>query len=125
VLARDLHFFLTPNAQHCKIHAKAGTHSTPNSALFFDQLVEAAVKDDSLQQAAEANPIDKFELVFRKVLESLFIERMDMNESIFARFVNDPEFQDVIARGLAEKVYARLPKTVKHPKPKAAATRRK
>ena len=70
--------------------------------------------DDSLQQAAQVNPIDKFQLVFKQVLESLFIDRMEMNEELFAKFMNDREFQHLVAKGLGQRVYARLPKTAKY-----------
>jgi type I restriction enzyme R subunit len=48
-----------------------------------------------LRQAA-VNPGDKFELVFKNLLEKLFVERMDQNEEIFFRFMNDPAFQKVV-----------------------------
>ena len=94
------------------INERFGTEFIDADQLFFDQIVEAAIRDDSLQQAAQANPVDKFQLVFRQVLESLFIERMDMNEDIFARFMNEPEFQDLVTKGLGQKVYDRLLKLV-------------
>jgi hypothetical protein len=49
-----------------------------------------------LRQAAAVNPEDKFELVFRNLLERLFIERMDPNEEIFVRFMNDASFRKVV-----------------------------
>ena len=39
--------------------------------------------DDGLRQAAAVNPGDKFELVFKNLLETLFVERMDVAESRF------------------------------------------
>ena len=92
------------------INERFGTDFNEADQLFFDQIVEAAIRVDMLQQAAQANAIGKFQLVFRQVLESLFIERMDMNEDLFARFMNDPEFQEVVAEGLGQKVYGRLPR---------------
>ena len=65
-----------------------------------------------MQQAAQANSIDKFQLLFRQVLESLIIERMEMNEDLFARFMNEAELQAAIAGGLGQKVYERIPKKV-------------
>jgi type I restriction enzyme, R subunit len=41
-------------------------------------------------------------------LESLFVERMDQNEDIFARFMNDPAFQKVVTSWLASEAYNRL-----------------
>ena len=39
--------------------------------------MEAALADESLQQAAQVNPVDKFALVFTNLLDTLFVERMD------------------------------------------------
>jgi type I restriction enzyme R subunit len=74
----------------------------------FDQIVEAAVLDETLQQAAAVNPEDKFELVFRRLLETLFMERMDQNEVIVARFMNDTALRNVITGLLASEAYQRL-----------------
>jgi type I restriction enzyme R subunit len=76
--------------------------------LFFDQIIEAATTDEALQQAAVVNPGDKFELVFKNLLETLFVERMDQNEEIFARFMNDAAFQKVVTGWLSSEAYKRL-----------------
>src|SRR5438552_10763748 len=70
--------------------------------------VEAAMADDSLRQAAAVNPEDKFELVFRNLLDTLFVERMDQNEEIFVRFMNDLPFQKVVTAWMASEAYKRL-----------------
>ena len=85
-----------------------GTDFTDADQLFFDQLVEAASLDDNLKQAAIVNPEDKFSLVFNNLLETLFVERMDQNEEIFARYMNDRAFQKVVASWLASEVYHKL-----------------
>lgn len=90
------------------INERFGTDFNEADQLFFDQIIESALGVDALQQAARVNAIDKFQLVFRQVLESLFIERMDMNEELFARFMNESEFRDVVSEGLAKNIYARL-----------------
>ncbi len=33
-----------------------------------------------------------------------------MNEELFARFMNESECQEIVAKGLGRKVYERLPK---------------
>ncbi len=76
--------------------------------LFFDQIIEAAMKDESLKQAAVVNPGDKLELVFKNLLETLFVERMDQNEEIFIRFMNDSAFQKVVTKWLASEAYQKL-----------------
>jgi hypothetical protein len=41
-------------------------------------------------------------------LETLFIERMDQNEEIFARYMNDPAFQNIVATGCPARSIAVL-----------------
>ena len=97
------------------VNERFGTDFNEADQLFFDQIVEAAVADDGLRQAAAVNPDDKFELVFKNLLETLFVERMDQNEEIFVRFMNDPSFQKIVTAWMASEAYRRLreqPETV-------------
>ncbi len=82
--------------------------------LFFDQIAEAAAQVDAISQAAQANPYDKFQLVFGQILESIFIERMDLNEGLFARYMNDPELKQLVSEWLGQQVYSRIPKTMSY-----------
>jgi type I restriction enzyme R subunit len=90
------------------VNERFGTDFNQADQLFFDQIVEAAMADEALKQAAAVNPEDKFELVFKNLLESLFVERMDQNEELFARFMNDAPFQKVVTGWLASEAYKRL-----------------
>ena len=42
------------------VNQRFGTDFNQADQLFFDQIVEAAVTDEGLQQAAKVNPEDKF-----------------------------------------------------------------
>jgi len=90
------------------VNERFGTDFTQADQLFFDQIVAAAVTDEDLRQAAAVNPEDKFELVFRGLLERLFVERMDQNEEIFVRYMNDLPFRDVVSAWMASEAYRRL-----------------
>ncbi len=90
------------------VNDRFGTDFNQADQLFFDQIVEAAVSDAALKQAAAVNPGDKFELVFKNLLEALFVERMDQNEEIFARFMNDKLFQKVVTGWLSSEAYRKL-----------------
>lgn len=90
------------------VNERFGTDFNQADQLFFDQIVEAAVGDDGLRRAAAVNPGDKFELLFKNVLERLFVDRMDQNEDIFVRFMNDVPFQKVVTTWMAEEAYRRL-----------------
>ena len=64
--------------------------------------------DDGLRQAAAVNPEDKFELVFRNLLERFFVERMDQNEELFVRYMNDPPFREIVSGWMSSEAYRRL-----------------
>jgi type I restriction enzyme R subunit len=90
------------------INNRFGTDFNQADQLFFDQIVETAANYDELQQAARVNSADKFGLLFNQMLESLFVERVDQNEAIFARYMNDRDFQKVVADWLVGEVYKRI-----------------
>jgi type I restriction enzyme, R subunit len=90
------------------LNERFGTDFNRADQLFFDQIVQVAVKEESLKQAAAVNPGDKFELVFKNLLEALFVERMDQNEDIFIRFMNDPNFQRTVTGWLSAEAYKKL-----------------
>lgn len=49
--------------------------------------------------------MENFGYVFLKALEGLFIDRMEQNEDITARFMNDEEFQATVGKHLLRTVY--------------------
>lgn len=96
------------------INQRFGGELNEADQLFFDQIAEAAGQNETLQKAAEVNSLEKFQLVFTQVLESLFIERMDLNEEIFSKYMSKPELQQLISQWLGSQVYerfTRLPKS--------------
>jgi type I restriction enzyme R subunit len=105
----DLHEEAVPLSRLIDVvNDRFGTDFNQADQLFFDQIVEAAVLDAGLKQAAVVNPGDKFELVFKNLLEALFVERMDQNEEIFARFMNDKAFQKLVTNWLSTEAYRKL-----------------
>lgn len=90
------------------VNERFGTDFNQADQLFFDQIIEAAVTDDGLRLAAAVNPEEKFELVFRNLLEHLFVERMDQNEEIFVRYMNDAPFREIVVKWMAMQAYKRL-----------------
>ena len=91
-----------------KLNDRFGTEFTPADQLFFDQIAESAVENDTLREAARANSRDNFSYVYNRMLENLFIERMDGNEEIFGRLMNDDGFRRVASEHLLHEVYDRL-----------------
>ena len=98
-----------------QINDRFGTDFTPADELFFNQIREEAVADEHLRQAAVANTIENFRFVFDKALEGLFIDRMEQNEELFAKYMNDKDFQRLVAQHLLHEVYAAIREDTKEP----------
>lgn len=90
------------------LNERFGTEFKPGDQLFFDSIREDAAADQTLRQAALANTMENFGYVFRKALENFFINRMEQNEEITARFMNDKEFQDMVGKYLLKEVYDKI-----------------
>jgi hypothetical protein len=76
-----------------------------------DQPGAAVNPEDAAAQVvrtALANPLDKFELGIKKLIEDLMIERMGENDNIVTRYMADQEFQSsafpILAREIFEAV---------------------
>jgi type I restriction enzyme, R subunit len=91
-----------------QLNERFGTEFKPADQLFFDAIRADAVADTSLRQAALANTEENFGYVFLKALEGLFIDRMDQNEEITAKFMNEPEFKKTVGDGLMAEVYTQI-----------------
>ena len=46
--------------------------------------------------------------MFDKAVEDKFIDRMDQNQEIFARYMNDPAFANVVVDVLRKQVYDQI-----------------
>lgn len=90
------------------VNQRFGTEFKPADQLFFDQIREEAVADSAIQQAALVNTLENFGYVFDKALEDKFIDRMDQNQEIFARYMNDKDFQKLVAEWLRGQVYQQV-----------------
>ncbi len=91
-----------------QLNERFGTDFGPADQLFFDQVRETAIANEHLRQAAEANSLENFTPVFEKQLETLLLERMEGNEEIFQRVMNDDSFRDTVAKFLVQAVYENI-----------------
>ena len=90
------------------INDRFGTDFNDADQLFFDQIVETAVADASLRETAAVNSEERFELTFKNLIDQLFTERMDQNEEIFIRYMNNPAFRTVVSQWMGKEAYRRL-----------------
>jgi type I restriction enzyme R subunit len=90
------------------LNERFGTEFKPADQLFLDSIQEDAVADANLRQTALANTMENFGYVFLKALEGLFIDRMEQNEEITAKFMNEKDFQNIVGQHLLKQVYEQI-----------------
>jgi len=92
------------------LNERFGTTFTDEDRLFFDQIKARATSNSQVIQTAMANPLDKFQLGVRKLIEDLMIQRMAENDKIVTRYMDDGEFQrtafPILAKEIFEAVHA-------------------
>ena len=91
-----------------KLNSRFGTEFLPADQLFFDQIVETAIRNVQLQDVAQANSQQNFEFVFRKMFEGFFVERLEGNEEVFSRVFSDAELRRAAEQYLSSEVYRRI-----------------
>jgi type I restriction enzyme R subunit len=90
------------------LNEKFKTDFTNADELFLDSVKEDAIKDEQVRNAAKVNTIDNFGFIFEQRVKDLFIDRMDQNELITAKFLNDTDFRTVVSAFLIKQVYERI-----------------
>ncbi len=76
--------------------------------LLFDQFEETWAADESLAARARNNDFQNFRLVFDRTFLDTVVRRMDDNEDIFKRILDEPTFRQTVLDYYAEKLYGRL-----------------
>jgi type I restriction enzyme R subunit len=87
------------------LNERFGTEFKEEDRLFFQQIKERAVNNTQVIQTALANPLDKFELGIRKLIEEFMIERMGENDKIVTRYMADTDFQGTAFPILAKEIF--------------------
>jgi type I restriction enzyme R subunit len=90
------------------LNDRFGLELTDVDKLLLDQFEETWVADKELSDQAQNNSIDNFRLVFdRKFLETI-ITRVDANDEIFKKILDDEDFHATLGDFYLRKVYERL-----------------
>jgi type I restriction enzyme R subunit len=90
-----------------KLNERFGTDFTEADQLFFDQIRASAEQDDKIVEAARANNLANFSSFLERMLDELFIDRMEGNEEIFSRVMTDKEFRAAAHEHLAHEIFRR------------------
>ena len=90
------------------LNERFGTDFTEADQLFFDQIRASAESDENIAEAARANNYSNFAAYFDRMLDELFIARMEGNEEIFSRVMTDAEFRSAAHEHLAQEIFRRV-----------------
>ncbi len=90
------------------LNERFGTDFSEADRLFFEQIKETALQDESVLKTAAANPLDKFELGIEQIIKDIMMKRLKENDKIVTRYMDDQKFQKVISHILAKDIYTEL-----------------
>jgi type I restriction enzyme R subunit len=90
------------------LNKKFQTEFNTADKLFFDQIEEDMVLDEKLMEQAKNNPIENFKFGFDDMFMDKLIGRMDQNQDIFTKMMDDKEFGGLVKGYMLKKVYERL-----------------
>jgi type I restriction enzyme R subunit len=90
------------------LNERFGTDLTDVDKLLLDQFEESWVADGELSDQARNNTIDNFKLVFDKKFLQTIITRVDANDEIYKRILDDEDFRTALGEFYLRKVYNRL-----------------
>jgi type I restriction enzyme R subunit len=90
------------------LNKKFQTEFNTADKLFFDQIEEELVVHGGLKEQAQNNPIENFKFGFEELFLDKLIARMEQNQDIFTKMMDDKEFGDVVKGYMLKKVYERL-----------------
>ena len=91
-----------------RLNERFGTDFTEADQLFFDQIRASAENDESITEVARANNFTDFASYLDRMLDELFIARMEGNEEIFSRVMTDAEFRSAAHGHLAREIFWRV-----------------
>lgn len=91
-----------------RLNERFGTSFTRADQLFFEQVRESAESDQRIVEAALANKYDNFASYLERMLDELFIDRMDGNEEVFSKVMSDQPFRAAVHKGLSRDLYERI-----------------
>jgi type I restriction enzyme, R subunit len=90
------------------LNNKFGTEFTDADKLYFEQLEQALFEDETLKKRAQNNPIENFRYAFEEVFIQTLIDRMDANQEIFDKIMENNEFKIDVKDLLTKKLYQRF-----------------
>jgi type I restriction enzyme R subunit len=92
------------------LNNRFGTEFNDADKLFFDQIEAELVADDRLSEQAKNNTMENFKFGFDDAFMDKLIGRMEQNQDIFSKMMDDKDFGGIVKNYMLKKVYERLNK---------------
>ncbi|GEQ87393.1 type I restriction endonuclease subunit R [Patiriisocius marinistellae] len=90
------------------LNERFGTEFEEADRLFFEQIEAELIEDEKLQAQAKANKIDTFKYAFEDMFLNKLIERMDQNQDIFDKIIENKSFGNLVKELMLKKVYSKI-----------------
>jgi type I restriction enzyme R subunit len=90
------------------LNKRFATEFNDADKLFFDQIEAELVADKKLSQQAKSNTIENFKYGFDDIFMDKLISRMEQNQDIFSKMMDDKEFGGLVKNYMLKKVYNSL-----------------
>jgi len=90
------------------LNERFGTEFEEADRLFFEQIEAELIQDEKLQTQAKANKIDTFKYAFEDMFLNKLIERMDQNQDIFDKIIENKSFGNLVKELMLKKVYDKI-----------------
>ncbi len=90
------------------LNERFGTEFEEADRLFFEQIETELIQDEKLQTQARANKMDTFKYAFDDMFFNKLIERMEQNQDIFDKIVENKPFGNLVRELMLKKVYLKL-----------------
>lgn len=89
-----------------------GTNFTQADQLYFAQIEESLANDEKLTAQARTNSQENFRYPFTEVFMEKVIERMEANQDITDKLINEEKFNEAVQDYLLQRIYTRLQSNV-------------
>ena len=92
------------------LNDRFGTEFEEADKLFFDQIEAELMEDEKLQKQAKVNKLDTFKYAFEDMFMTKLIGRMDQNQDIFEKIIEDKMFGELVKELMMKKIYRKMNK---------------
>lgn len=90
------------------LNDRFGTEFEEADKLFFEQIEAELMDDATLQMQAKVNKIDTFKFAFNDKFIDTLISRMDQNQEIFEKILEDKMFGDLVKELMMKKIFKKM-----------------